>query len=339
LRHPFIGLSPKEPFVMATTVYFATNRVVSDSSDPINGYPANMVKPSMPNEITYGVAFVDGVDIAAGIQGAITQIGETNKSGLSPEAISDLSDPGRDLLVFIHGFDNTFSDAITRAAFNREWLSAANIAVADTTVLAFSWPSKGELISFPILDGDYLFDERMARQSGPHLVAFFANLGPVLSAARARGRRVTLLAHSMGNLALDAAVESWFMNGNGDNMMFDLTILAAGDCRYDTFDQPSLAHLGGLTRLTKRVMVCYSQTDQVLQLSMVVNLGARRLGQSGPRNRSDSTTFPLAQYQMMDCSQFRDYDFNPLTSHQYYRMSPDVRALIVTGMGGGTAMV
>ena len=51
---------------MPTTVHFATNRVVTDAGDAANGYKNSMVPPSRPQAITYGTAFVDGVDVAAG---------------------------------------------------------------------------------------------------------------------------------------------------------------------------------------------------------------------------------------------------------------------------------
>ena len=318
---------------MPTTVHFATNRAVTNADDPINGYPATMVPPSAPNEITYGTAFVEGVNVATGAVGTISQIVDVNRGAFSAEAIGDLSSPGRNLLVFIHGFDNSFSDAITRAAFNREWLAASDNPGADTAVVAFSWPSLGRTFSLPIPQADYLTDQHMAKNSGLHLMSFLANLSPLLAAARAHGQRTTLLAHSMGNLALESAVENWFLHGNGTDIMLDLAVLAAGDCKYDTFDQPSPAGLSGLARLSERVSTYYSQNDQVLKLSMVVNLGAKRLGQDGPHNMADSTAFPRNVYTIVDCSDCRDFDFNLMSSHQYYRMSPEVRLMIVNDMG------
>jgi esterase/lipase superfamily enzyme len=319
---------------MSTTVYFATNRAVTNANDAVNGYPAVMVPPLKPQQITYGTAIVDGVVVATNAQGTVSKIENVSQGGFSPYAAEALSSGDKDLLVFIHGFDNTFSDAITRAAFNREWLAASNMPGTDTTVVAFSWPSLGKVVSFPILAKDYLTDQHAAANSALALMAFIANLQPLLDSARGKGARVTLLAHSMGNLALESAVQNWFQSGNGDAKMFDLAILAAADCRYDTFDQPYPNGLSGLTRLAERVSILYSQADQVLLLSMAVNLGAKRLGQDGPHNRADTTTFPPAIYQMEDCTNYRDYDFNPLTSHQYYRMSPSVRTLIATSMGG-----
>jgi esterase/lipase superfamily enzyme len=301
-----------------TTVYFATNRVVTNAVDAVGGYPAQMVPPLDPTAVTYGRAFVTGIDVPTGAQGTVGQVDQISKGGFSAEAIADLSAPGRDLLLFIHGFDNTFSDAMTRAAFNREWLAASGNARADTTIVAFSWPSKGQIVSFPFLAADYRFDQNIATQSGLHLMGFLARLDPIMRAARASkpGLRVTLLAHSMGNLALQSAVETWFLQGNGKDMIFDQAILAAGDCTYDAFDQPNLARL----------------SDHVLQLSMAVNLGAQRLGQDGPRNRADTNAFPQAQFTMVDCSGYQDYDFDFLTSHQYYRQSPSVRAILAQTM-------
>jgi esterase/lipase superfamily enzyme len=319
---------------MPTTVYFATNRIVTNAADAINGYEAVMVPPLQPQDITYGTAVVDGVNVATGAQGVVSQINDVEQGGFSQKVQADLSSPGRDLLVFIHGFDNTFSDAITRTAFDREWLAASQMPGTDTTIIAFSWPSLGKIISGPILAADYLADQHMAANSGLALMDFFANLQPILDAAHGKGFRVTLLAHSMGNLALESGVNNWFLNGNGDAALFDLTILAAGDCRYDSFDQPFPAGLSGLVRLNQRVSIYYSHADQVLILSMAVNLGAKRLGQDGPHNRADPLAFPPLKYQMVDCSDYRDYDFNILSSHQYYRESPSVRSIIAAGMRG-----
>jgi len=79
----------------------------------------------------------------------------------------------------------------------------------------------------------------MAGQSGYHLMTFFSRLQPIIEAARSAGKRVFLLAHSMGNWGLQAAVESWFSHGNGQAMLFDEIILAAADERYDTFEFPN----------------------------------------------------------------------------------------------------
>jgi esterase/lipase superfamily enzyme len=313
---------------MPTTIYFATNRVVSNPLDPLAGYAAAMMPPTNPGYLTYGTAFVDGINVETNEQGVVTQITETAQGHFPPGATGDLSQPGRNLLIFIHGFDNTFSDALTRGAFNREWLAKSGVPAADTTVIAFSWPSLGQVAAFPVASADYLSDQNMARQSGVALMFFFQALQPILRAARASHQSVILLAHSMGNLALQSAIESWFLHGGPSGVLFDRVILAAGDTTFDCFDQPNVARLSGLSQLADRIGIYYSHADDVLQLSEVVNLGAQRLGQDGPRDRADPDRFPAPAFTMVDCSAYRYPGFGFLTSHQYYRQSPDVRAII-----------
>ena len=157
---------------MLTTVYFATNRAVTGPAGDWRSYGTDIVAPSDPGVIAYATAFVDNTNLTADKTGAITAIQNVQRGGFSSQAITDLSDPGRNLLVFIHGFDNSFDNAITRSAFNREWFAQSGMAEADTTVVAFTWPSLGQLLSFPLPWEDYQHDQTMAGQSGFHLMTF-----------------------------------------------------------------------------------------------------------------------------------------------------------------------
>jgi len=320
---------------MPVTVHFATNRRVAGDATDWRSYTADTVSPSDPQALTYATAFVNDANLTADTAGAVMQIVDVQQGGFSESAIGDLSQPGRNLLVFIHGFDNTFEDALTRSAYNQQWIAASGLPAADTTVVAFSWPSLGKLLSFPILWGDYQRDQTVAGQSGAHLMRFFANLLPLLTAARATGARTTLLAHSMGNWALQGAIEAWFANGQGDAEIFDEVILAAADERYDTFGFPMDGRLSGLHKLARRISVYFNNGDAVLALSAAVNLGARRLGQDGPLDKANTAKFPPGEYRMFDCSNIKDYDVGFLSSHQYYRSSPTVRADIAAVIGGG----
>lgn len=123
-------------------------------------------------------------------------------------------------------------------------------------------------------------------------MTFFANLEPIVRQARASGSRVCLLAHSMGNWALQAAVESWFSHGNGDAPLFDEAILAAADERYDSFDFPEPGRISALHRLAQRISIYFSGADSVLAVSMAINLGAKRIGQDGPHDRANTVKFP-----------------------------------------------
>ena len=317
---------------MPTTVYFATNRALNGPPEQLQSYTASIATPTDMSAVTYGTAFVNNSNLTADTVGAITAIQDIQPGRFSQSAIDDLSDPGRNLLVFIHGFANTFENAITRAAFNREWFADSHVAAADTTVIAFSWPSLGKVISLPLPDADYRTDQTTAGQSGLHLSRFFANLEPIITSARARGSRVFLMAHSMGNWALQAAVESWFMHGNGDAFLFDEALLAAADEIYNSFDFLPSGRLSALDRLARRISTYASEGDAVLKVSMALNLGAKRLGQDGPHDRSNTVRFPPAKYRTVDCTGFHDYAVDLASSHQYYRRSPGVRTDIANTM-------
>ena len=321
---------------MLTTVYFATNRALEGPATDWTSYGTNIVAPTDPTAITYATAFVDNTNLTADTTGAIQTIENVSTGRFSQSAMDDLSNPGRNLLVFIHGFDNSFEAGITRAAFNREWFAQSGVTGADTSVVAFSWPSLGRLLDPPLPWSDYLKDQTMAGQSALHLMSFFANLQPIVDRARQRGNRVFLLAHSMGNWALQAAVESWFSHGNGDALLFDETILAAADEVYNSFDFPPPGRLSDLARLTSRISFYFSGADMVLPVAMAFNLGAKRLGQDGPHDRSNSQRFPPSRYRMVDCTGFRDYRFDFASSHQYYRRSLRVRSDIAAVMESAT---
>jgi hypothetical protein len=107
-----------------TTVYFATNRVLNGPAEDWKSYGTSIVSPSDPTAITYAVAFVDNTEPTADKTGMITGIRDVEQGHFSDNVVSDLREPGRNLLVFIHGFDNDFEASITRAAFNREWLAS-----------------------------------------------------------------------------------------------------------------------------------------------------------------------------------------------------------------------
>ena len=314
------------------TVHFATNRVLTGPAEQVTSYSPNAVNPSDPTAVTYGTAFVEDAGLDADTVGAIKSINTIRQGQFSDSAKGDLSDPGRNLLVFIHGFDNTFENAITRAAFNQQWLEQSGVPAASTAVVAFSWPSAGKLIGVPLPSLAYRDDQARAGRSGLPLMTFFANLQPLIDAARSKGNRVFLLAHSMGNWALQAAVESWFVHGNGDALLFDEAFLAAADEVHNTFAVAPPGRLSGLSRLAKRISIYSSQRDEVLKLSSTVNL-VKRLGQNGPDDGTNAVLFPPAKYVMVDCSSANDYAFDLASSHQYYRRSPQVRADIAKTMG------
>src|ERR1700756_4047973 len=86
---------------MPTTVFFASNRILTGDPAVVTSYGPNIQPPSVSTDIMYATAFVDGVNIEADQPGSITSIQDTNKGAFAANVASALS--GRNLLVFIHG--------------------------------------------------------------------------------------------------------------------------------------------------------------------------------------------------------------------------------------------
>ena len=64
---------------MPTTVFFASNRVLTGDPAIVTSYGPNIQPPSVSTGIMYGTAFVDGVNIKTDQSGSITSIEDLNK--------------------------------------------------------------------------------------------------------------------------------------------------------------------------------------------------------------------------------------------------------------------
>jgi len=113
------------------TVYFATNRVAQGPSTDWHSYGADIIPPTDPSQIIYAEAFVQGTDLAVEGSGAITAISHPQTSGFETGVAQDIVGSGRNILVFIHGFANSFLNSIARAAYNREWFAAPGADAAN----------------------------------------------------------------------------------------------------------------------------------------------------------------------------------------------------------------
>ena len=311
---------------MPATVHFATNRVLDGPADQVGSYSESVVAPSNANEVTYGTAFVNDANLTADTIGAITSIQTIGKGQFSPER-DRRSERPRPQPAGLHPRlrqqlrERHHPRRLQPANGSR----ASGLSQAETSVVAFSWPSAGKLISLPFPSAAYRRDQTMAGQSGLHIMTFFANLEPIIASARAKGNRVFLLAHSMGNWALQAAVESWFAHGNGDALLFDEVILAAADEIHSSFEflpagrlsalePPGPAHLDLCQRQGCRAR--HQHEDQ-----LAPSAWARTGRTTGPTQEH----FPSDKYRTVDVRRLHRLPIDIGSSHQYYRRSPGVR--------------
>lgn len=225
----------------------------------------------------------------------------------------EMTDKSNDTVVFVHGYNVKFKEALTAAAELSVQLRS-HASGKGVNVVLFSWPSDGS--SMPYLA--YASDRQDARPSGPALARAFLKLAKFLRGATAEeecGQRVHLLAHSMGNYVLRHAVQEIRANHSGRlPRVFDEIFMMAADEDDDTFEY--LYKLQSLPRLAKRVNVYFNQGDVALQISDKTKGNPDRLGTDGPRLPQQVP----AKVCQVDCTPV----VKGLVEHSYYKDSPRV---------------
>ncbi len=179
------------------------------------------------------------------------------KIQVEDEFAADLSRAARDraAFVFIHGYNVTFHDAVRRTAQMAYDLGFEGAAVA------YSWPSKGET-------DDYNEDERRVRHTIANLERFLT-----LLARRSGARVVHVVAHSMGNRALVAALD---LIAEKRAARFGEVVFAAPDVAADEFEQV----FPKLRPAAERFTLYASSKDLALGVSKGIH-GGPRAGDSG----------------------------------------------------------
>jgi esterase/lipase superfamily enzyme len=167
--------------------------------------------------------------------------------------------PRKDLFVFVHGYNVTFEDAARRTA------QMAFDLKYDGAPIFYSWPSQGELL-------DYSVDENNVAWTVPHLKKFLLDLSKNSDA-----KAINLIAHSMGNRALTAALKELAYEVRSEKAAYNEVILAAPDIDADIFKNdiaPAIA------KSANRVTLYASSRDRALAASQLVH-GYPRAGDSG----------------------------------------------------------
>jgi esterase/lipase superfamily enzyme len=164
----------------------------------------------------------------------------------------------KDIFVFVHGYNVGFDDAARRAA-----QLAYDLPYTGIPVL-FSWPSQNGML-------EYTIDETNVEWAVPHLEGFISELVGKFGASR-----INLIAHSMGNRALTAALRG-LANRQVLESRFREIILAAPDIDADIFRRDIAPVLAGLAT---RVTLYASSNDEALKASKQVH-GSARAGESG----------------------------------------------------------
>ncbi|WP_084397810.1 alpha/beta hydrolase [Henriciella aquimarina] len=170
------------------------------------------------------------------------------------------------VLLFVHGFNTGFEDALIRSAQLSVDLSRRAVFDVGVPVL-FSWPSAGKLSL-----ADYRGDQDSSLAAAPYLEDFLD-----LIIDNSDIDRINIVAHSMGNRLLTQALEDYaadYLERHGESDIEFRIVLVAADVDRDIFDGVT----GVLDNLKANVTIYTSDADRALQASELVNKNSLRLG-------------------------------------------------------------
>ncbi len=168
--------------------------------------------------------------------------------------------PGdRDVVVFVHGFNNTFAEGLYRQAQITHDFRNPGV------VVNYSWPSAGSALG-------YVHDRDSSLVARDDLTTLFATL------AHTQAQRIVLVAHSMGAFLAMESLRQMALEGRGPAWAkISPVILLAPDIDIDVF-QAQARRIG---TLPAPFLVFASPRDRALLLSARISGAQTRLGSVG----------------------------------------------------------
>jgi len=172
------------------------------------------------------------------------------------DLLGDLTS-GRDVLIYVHGFNQTFE----MAALDAARLSDGIIFRGETMV--FSWPSKAKLF-------DYAYDRESAMWSRDALEQVLNGL-----MASPISGRIHIVAHSIGTmLTMEALRQVYARDGEMVADRIGAVVFASPDIDMDGFSS-SVERIGPLA---SKITVIAATNDRALALSRWIAGGITRVG-------------------------------------------------------------
>jgi esterase/lipase superfamily enzyme len=220
-------------------------------------------------------------------------------------ALAELPPNDRDILLFVHGYNNTMSDSILRLAQFVEDTDYKGVPVL------FSWASAAQPVK-------YVYDLNSALAARPRLL----EASRLLLKTNAKGANI--FAHSMGSLlmmeAIVAAEQAGEFNASG---RLKTIMLAAPDIDIDLFR----SQLSMIAKDHQKLYVLTSKDDSALNFSRWISGGVNRVGST------DSEELAEFGVTVIDLSQIED---SKSGSHSKFAGSPEVVQLIGQGLNNAS---
>jgi esterase/lipase superfamily enzyme len=254
--HQAAAAATPEPYEQRA-IFYATDRAPDERSGRYDYANVASTTPGVAvGRATVSVAHSDGLSA----QFTPTAYGHVTRTGRGQAVVDDVSRPlevaafssavlaeaqrsgSHSIIVYIHGYNQSFDDAVRDAAqFQYE-------TGLDAAVVAYSWPSAHDLLK-------YAADEDSNSASVGNFVDF---ISPLKAAASRAQVRIVIVAHSMGNRIAVRGFEQL-------PDCADTAVMAAPD----VYSLEMKNNLKKISEGVKHVTIYASQTDQALLLSNV----------------------------------------------------------------------
>jgi esterase/lipase superfamily enzyme len=199
------------------------------------------------------------------------------------------------VLVFVHGFNNRFDDAVYRFA------QIVHDAKVPAVPVLFTWPSLGAARLRA-----YTYDRESANFSRDALEELVDML-----AKQSKVTEVNILAHSMGNWLTLEALRGRSISSSRSVASFKSdkvknVLMVAPDVDVDVF-RTELQRMGPFR---PRIALFVSRDDQALSLSRFIWGGVQRLGDVDPGQEPYRTEFERDRIEVFDLTSLKSADNN-----------------------------
>lgn len=219
--------------------------------------------------------------------------------------------PGRRVLLFVHGFNTRFEEAVYRFA---QIVYDSPVKVAP---VLFTWPSGGSLTDY-VYDRDSALYSRDALERILETITSDPNVGSV-----------SILAHSMGSYVTVEALRQMSIRNRGLPSKLRDVMLAAPDIDVDVFRR-QIASID-MSRRSAQFTIFVSREDRALSISSFIARDSTRLGSLDPTAEPYASMLAASNVKVVDLTTVESKDF---TNHGKFANSEVLQA-IGTRMASG----
>lgn len=301
------------------TIYFATNRK-PNKSKPTN-FGKGFNRKSL-GDVRFGRATVINGSLDKSSIQVMPDTQEKGSDVLFAELRKTMKISGTDSLIFIHGFNVTFKEALESAAKMGECYARLSENKYKPNIFVFSWPSDGMVTN-------YSNDRSDAEASGYAFARGIIKLAAFLkdtSSEQLCNQKIHLIAHSMGNYVLRYSLQQARKISGGGALarIFDNIILTAADEDSDAFEHDY--KFSSLPDLAQRITVYFNSGDLALKISDYTKGNPHRLGHDGPNKPHEIP----AKVVLVDASEV----VSGVAEHSYHQDNDTVAKDIISVLQG-----